>query len=371
MPKYLIVFLSIIFVSFIYSKSVLSNEVNDARLKGAAGDSKNWLTYSRGFNNNRYSTLNQITPSNIKKLVPKWIYQTGLDGSFQTSPLVVDGIMYLSTPYNHVIALDAVTGKELWRYKHKLRTKKLCCGSSNRGIAINYGKIYMITIDARLIALDLKDGSIIWDSLVADPTAGREETKDDLLKNDVLRNHKIDGWTGFTGNMAPMVFDNKVIVGVSGTGYGLHVAGRDENQIGAVVGLSGKRVGLRAFVSAYDATTGQLLWRWYSTKEKNWEGDFVTQTGAGDKLDRDIEREKKAITKYKDSWKRGGGSVWTHPAVDPEQGLVYVGTGNAAPQIDSTTRPGDNLYTSSLVALDINTGKLKWYYQQSPHDEWG
>lgn len=371
MRKQITIFAILLISITFLAQSIFAKEVDDARLLGAEKDSKNWLTYSRGFNNNRYSTLNQITKSNVKKLVPKWIYQTGLDGSFQVSPLVVDGTMYFSTPYNHVVALDAATGKQLWRYKHKLRTKKLCCGTTNRGISINYGKIYMITIDARLIALDRKDGSVLWDSIVADPTAGRQETLDDLLKSDDFRNHKVNGWTGFAGNMAPMVFGNKVIVGVSGTGYGLHVAGKTADDIGGVVGLSGKKVGLRAFVSAYEASTGKLLWRWYSTKEKGWEGKFVTQTGAGDKLDRDIEAEKKDLNKYKDSWQRGGGSVWTHPAFDPELGLLYVGTGNAAPQGDSGTRPGDNLYTSSLVALDINTGKLKWYYQQSPHDEWG
>ena len=371
MKKNGFIFTLTLIVSFIISGPSFADQVDDERLKRAGQDSKNWLTYSRGFHNNRYSTLAQINKSNVKKLVPKWIYQTGLDGSFQTSPLVIDGVMYFSTPYNHVVALDAASGKELWRYKHKLKTKKVCCGTSNRGIAINYGKIYMITIDARLIALDIKDGSLVWDTLVADPNTGRQETINDLLNDDALRQHKVEGWTGFTGNMAPLVFDNKIIVGVSGTGYGLHVEGKTDEEIRSVVGLSGKRVGLRAFVSAYDATNGKLLWRWYSTKDKNWEGGFVTKTGAGDKLDRDVEAEKQALEKFPDSWKRGGGSVWTHPAFDPELGLVYVGTGNAAPQIDTSTRPGDNLYTSSLVALDIQTGKLKWYYQQSPHDQWG
>ncbi|MCI0528531.1 MAG: PQQ-binding-like beta-propeller repeat protein, partial [Nitrospira sp.] len=135
-----------------------AEEVDDARLVHASRDRKNWILPGHDYTNQRHSPLDQIRVDNVKNLVPKWIYQTGKLGSFQTNPLVVDGVMYLTTPYNHVIALDAETGKQIWRYAHKLRTEKFCCGPANRGPAVGYGKVYMATIDARLVALDQKTG---------------------------------------------------------------------------------------------------------------------------------------------------------------------------------------------------------------------
>lgn len=146
----------ILWVGLVLAKSLKAEEVTDARLLNAQQDKANWLLYGHGYTNQRYSPLDQIRTDNVKNLVLKWIYQTGKIGSFQTNPLVVDGIMYITTPYNHVVALDARTGKQLWRYEHKLRTEKFCCGPANRGAAVAYGKVYMATLDARLVALDQK-----------------------------------------------------------------------------------------------------------------------------------------------------------------------------------------------------------------------
>jgi glucose dehydrogenase len=344
--------------------------VDDRALRQAGDDPANWLTYSRGYFNQRYSPLDEINRGNVRRLVPKWIYQTGLVGTFQASPLVVDGVMYVSLPYNHVVALDAATGDLLWRYNHKLTTEKLCCGPANRGLALGYGRLYMITVDARLIALDRKSGKILWDTPVADPNTGAAESVEVLLEADRQKAGDVSGWTGFSGNMAPLVYDGMVIVGVTGAGYGLHLGGTPDSPI-SVVGMSGSRFGLRAFLSAYTADTGKLLWRWYATAEGNWEGDFVTRTRLGDPLERDVAAEKEARARNADAWRRGGGSLWTHPALDPELGLIYVGTGNPAPQMDDFSRPGDNLYTVSIVALDVRTGKMKWYDQHVPHDRWG
>ncbi len=345
--------------------------VDDARLRAADSDTANWLTYGHGYMNQRYTEADQINRENVSRLVPKWIYQTGMQGSFQTNPLIADGVMYFTTPMNHVVALDAESGDEIWRYRHQLTTEDLCCVPLNRGLALGYGLIYMIAIDARLVALDQKTGEIRWDTTVADPGAGKKETMDALVQSDPLKKWELIGWTGFTGNMAPLLYDGLIIVGVSGTGYGIHVtSGTSEDPL-AVIGVSGAKHGLRAFLTAYDARTGRLKWRWYATPEEGWEGDFVTHTASGDPLPRDIAAEKAAVAQYPDAWQRGGGAVWTHPALDTELGLLYVGTGNPSPHMDDADRPGDNLYTVSLVALDAHTGKMKWYQQQVPHDLWG
>ena len=179
------------------------------------------------------------------------------------------------------------------------------------------------------------------------------------------------GTTGVGANMAPVVYKGKVIVGITGVGYGLHLdSDRPGAPIGAVVGIAGQsqRAG---FYAAFDAQTGKRIWQFDSTPAQGWEGEFRSRTLDGAPLDRDIEREKSTLAQYPDAWKRGGGSAWTTPAVDPAAGLVYLGIGNPSPQMDDLTRPGDNLYTVSLVAVDVETGKLRWYYQQVPHDMWG
>lgn len=345
--------------------------VDDARLLDAAKDQGNWLTYGRDYSNQRFSPLAQINTGNIAKLTPKWIYQSGVSATFQATPIVVDGVIYLSLPFNHVVALDGATGKELWRYQHKRRTQTMCCGPANRGVAVAYGKVFLGTVDARLIALDQKTGKIAWDIPLVEDLTGEIERTEQLAKDDPLRKQRVSGTTGIGASMAPVVYRGKVIIGITGVGYGLHLeSDRPDAPLGAVIGISGQsqRAG---FYAAFDAQTGKRVWQFDSTPTSGWEGQFVTATKDGASLDRDIERERKEFPKLSDAWKRGGGSAWTTPAIDPELGLVFLGVGNPSPQMDDSSRPGDNLYTVSLVALDAETGKLRWYYQQVPHDMWG
>src|SRR5438034_273779 len=210
--------------------SIGAEEVSDARLLNAYQDATNWLLYGRDYSNQRYSPLDQIKVGNVKTLIPKWAYRTGKVGSFQTSPLVVDGVMYATTPFNHVVALDARNGTPIWRYEHKLRTEKFCCGPANRGAAIGYGKVYTTTIDARLLALDQKTGRVVWDVTIADPEAGKRETVGEVLGVRELQGGIVTGSTGYSSNMAPLVYKGKVIVGTMGVGYGLHLNIKEGDQ---------------------------------------------------------------------------------------------------------------------------------------------
>jgi glucose dehydrogenase len=346
-------------------------EIDDARLLAATSDRTNWLTYGRDYANQRFSVLTQINASNVARLVPRWIYQSGVAATFQATPIVVDGVIYLSLPFNHVVALDARNGRELWRYEHKRRTDKMCCGPANRGVAVAYGKVFVGTVDARLIALDQKTGKPVWDKPLVRELPGKGETTDEFAADDPLRKQRVSGTTGVGANMAPLVYKGKVIMGITGVGYGLHLdSDRPGAPVGTVVGFAGEsqRAG---FYAAFDAATGERIWQFDSTPASGWEGQIRATTVDGAPLDRDIAREKATLALYPDAAKRGGGSAWASPAVDPELGLIYLGIGNPSPQMDDVTRPGDNLYTVSLVALDAETGKLRWYYQQVPHDMWG
>lgn len=348
-----------------------SGVVDDARLMAAPTDSGSWVTYGRDYSNQRFSALDRIDAANVGDLAPRWLYQSSVSGTFQSTPIVVDGIMFLSLPFNHVVAVDARTGRELWRYHHKRRTQRMCCGPANRGVAVAYGKVFMGTVDARLVALDQKTGALVWDTPLADDADVKTEKSDQLAADDPLRKQQTTGSTGVGANMAPIVYKGKVIVGITGVGYGLHLdSDRPGAPIGAVVGIAGQsqRAG---FYAAFDSQTGKRVWQFDSTDAKAWEGEFRTTTPDGEPLQRDIEREKATAAQYRDAWKRGGGSAWTTPALDLALGLVYVGIGNPSPQMDDVTRPGDNLYTVSLVALDVETGRLRWFYQEVPHDMWG
>jgi len=345
--------------------------VDDKRLLNAQEDVKNWLSYGRDYSNQRFSPLSQINNSNVKQLVPRWTFKSGVSSTFQTTPIVVDGVMYISLPFNHVVALEAKTGKELWRYQHKRRTEKMCCGPANRGVAVAHGKVFIGTVDARLIALDQKSGKPVWDiPLVEDLDAATEKTEQ-LGADDPLRKSRISGSTGVGANMAPLVYKGKVIIGITGVGYGLHLdSDRAGAPLGAVVGIAGQsqRAG---FYAAFDVQSGKKIWQFDSTPFKGWEGELRDMTADGAKLYRDIDKERADLAKYPEAAKRGGGSAWTTPAIDPKENLIFVGIGNPSPQMDDVTRPGDNLYTVSLVALDADTGSMKWYYQQVPHDMWG
>jgi alcohol dehydrogenase (cytochrome c) len=301
--------------------------VTDDMLKNARADGKNWAIYGRDYTNQRYSPLAQITSANVASLRMAWMYQTGISrlGSFETSPVVVDGVMYLTTPYNTAMAVDARTGQQIWRYEHKpsITAPIYCCGPNNRGVAISGNTVYMGTLDARLVALDSKTGAVKWDVEAADPEAGYSLT------------------------ITPLIVDNSVIIGSSGAEYGI-----------------------RGFVKAYNKDDGKLLWTFYTLPDKGWEGNFAEKTGEGEDLKRNITAEKAAMAQYGDAWKRGGGSVWMTPAYDPASHNIFFSVGNPSPDLDGTVRPGDNLYTESIVAIDARTGEYKWHYQQVPHDVW-
>jgi len=293
----------------------------------------NWTTYGGNDWNQRYSTLSAINTTNVSKLIPRMVFQTGITklGSFENTPIVVDGMMYVTTPYNTAIAYDLKTHKQVWRYEHKLGTTIYCCGPNNRGVAVHGPHLYMGTLDARLVALDRMTGEVMWDIEVADPSFGYSITH------------------------APLVIDDMVIVGVSGGEYGI-----------------------RGHVTAYDAMTGKQLWRWYSIPEtgvdavaqNGWWGTWTPTTPEGNDLHRDLSAEKGDSAKYADAWTRGGGGVWMTPAYDKTLGLIYVAVGNPSPDLDGGIRPGDNLFTDCIVAIDAKTGQTRWYYQTVPHDVW-
>jgi glucose dehydrogenase len=345
--------------------------IDDNRLLKAQADLNNWLSHGRDYGNQRFSPLTQINKSNVKSLTPRWTFKSGVSSTFQTTPIVADGVMYLSLPFNHVVALDAKTGKELWRYQHKRRTEKMCCGPANRGVAVAYGKLFIGTVDARLIALDQNSGKPVWDISLVEDLDGATEKTDQLGADDPLRNSRVSGSTGVGANMAPLVYKGRVIIGITGVGYGLHLESeRAGAPLGAVVGIAGQsqRAG---FYAAFDANTGKKIWQFDSTPNSGWEGAFRETTADGAQLERDIGRERATLAQYSDAARRGGGSAWTTPAIDPKENLIYVGVGNPSPQMDDLTRPGDNLYTVSLVALDADSGAVKWHYQEVPHDMWG
>ncbi|MGH7539057.1 MAG: pyrroloquinoline quinone-dependent dehydrogenase [Gemmatimonadales bacterium] len=304
-----------------------------------AQQSGDWLMYGGNYWNNRYSPLTTINTRNVKNLVPRMVFQTGTEklGSFENTPIVVNGVMYITSPAapnNVVIAIDLRTQKTLWRYEHKnAPVGTACCGPNNRGVAIAGGMVYLATLDAQLIALDQATGREKWVAQVGDPAEGYTET------------------------MAPLVIDDKVIIGTSGAEYGI-----------------------RGFVKAYNAATGALVWTWFTIPAPNaradeggmngWWGKWARTTPEGDNLNRDIAKEKADSAKYADAWMHGGGSMWMTPAYDADTKTLYVATGNPSPDLDGAIRPGDNLWTESIVALDATNGKFKWGYQTVPHDVW-
>ncbi len=328
-----------------------------------------WAVFGGNSLHQRHSELTQITPANVDALQPAWEFDTGVPGTFQATPIVQNGVMYVSLPFNHVVALNAATGQLLWRYQHVLNKQRtLCCGPANRGVAVANGRVYMGTVDARLIALDAATGKTLWDVDVVKNQFGIHEDVNSLGDPNL---GKVSGTSGAGLNMAPMVYKGKVIIGITGVGYGLHLDSPDPNApLGAVVGIAGK-YGERGFLAAFDEKTGQRVWNFETIASEGWEGAFSPNTPDGEPLPRDIAAEKAAAPQFKDAWTYGGGSAWSTPAIDTETGTLYFGTGNPSPQMEGSSRPGDNLYSVSLVALDANTGAYKWHYQQVPHDMWG
>lgn len=302
--------------------------VTDAVLSSISAAGENWMIHGGAYNNQRYSSLEQITRENVTSLVPVWIYQAGIAESFTTTPVVVDNVMYITTAESHVVALNAATGEKLWEFIPELRTTRLCCGPENRGVAVWGDKVFLATLDARLIALHHRTGEVLWEREVADPE------------------------DGYSQRMAPLAYDGKVVVGVEGGLYGI-----------------------RGFVAAFDAQTGDEVWRWYTIAapdqgENGWWGEGKATDPFGTPLGRDLLFELQNRAQYPDAWRRGGGAVSTTPAYDPASGNLFLIVDGPAPSLDGRVRPGDNLYTGSIVALDGRTGQLRWYLQYLPHDRW-
>jgi alcohol dehydrogenase (cytochrome c) len=280
---------------------------NQDLLEGLKNPSR-WLTFSGDYTGQRHSPLKQLTAKNVAGLVPQWVFQTTIPGlpgrGIENTPLVVDGILYITGNNDEAWAIDGRTGRPIWSYRRRLPANfivSICCGPVNRGFGILGDRLYMGTLDAHLLALDRKTGEVIWDVAVGD-----------LKKANAI-------------TAAPLVIKNKVIIGVSGGDYSS-----------------------RGYINAYDAQTGELAWH-FNTIPMPGEPGSETWPNA-------------------DVAARGGGAVWVTGSYDPALNLAYYGTGNPNPDYYGDDRLGDNLYTCSLLALDADTGKLRWHYQFTPHD---
>ncbi len=276
-------------------------QVTFERIVGAAAEPQNWLTYSGRYAGWRHSALRQIDAGNVSRLSMQWAFQVADLGQFETTPLVVDGILYGTGQNDRAFAIDARTGRTIWRYQRHLPEKvQPCCGAVNRGFAILGDRLFMATLDAHVIALDTRTGNLLWDVAAADYRQA------------------------YSFTVAPLVVKNAVIVGVSGGEFGV-----------------------RGFIDAYDAATGRRLWRFDTVPGPGQPGH---ETWAGD------------------SWKSGGAPAWLTGSYDPELNLLYWPTGNPSPSNYGGDRGGDNLYSNSMLALDPDTGRLKWHFQFTPHD---
>lgn len=299
-------------------------EVSQAMLNDADRQGVNWLHTNGGYAQMRYYPGTQINAGNVKRLKPAFMFQTDVKESMETAPIVVDGIMYMTTAFNHVYALDAATGQEFWHYKHKMGPiTTFCCGPNNRGVAIEGGKLYMGTLDSKLVALDARTGQLLWQTQIADPEKGYSET------------------------MAPTVVDGKVLIGTNGGEYGI-----------------------RGFVKAFDADDGKLLWTFYTIPDKGQEGVWAENDATGRNMKRNIAAEKEQLAKGDNFYETLGGGVWMNPAVDLQTRTIYFVVGNPSPDLYGAVRPGDNLYTDSMVAVDLDTGRYKWHSQYIAHDVW-
>ena len=301
--------------------------VTEERLRTASATSEGWLTYGRDWTNQRYAPLAEINRKTVPGLKKLWEHRFLLRNKIrnESTPIVVDDLLIYTDARDHVIALDAESGRERWHYQPQIGPSALCCSLVNRGVAVYGDKVYLATLDGRVIALDRGDGSVVWDVKSA-------EAKE-----------------GYSFTMAPLAADGKIIVGASGGEFGI-----------------------RGFVDAYDPATGKRLWRFWtipSPEEGGWFGRWTPTTPEGESLQRNIAQEKRDSAKYAEAWRKGGAPVWSTPAYDPQLGLLIIATGNPSP-LEGIYPPGDNLYSTSLVGLDIATGKLRWYYQMVPHNMW-
>lgn len=289
-----------LFLCFAWTDGV-SAQVDYPRIVNSDSEPNNWLTYNGSYKSQRFSLLEQIDRNNIGDLELKWVLQNQVYGPWQSNPIVVDGIMYITERPNTVIAIDAATGRVFWKFVHTPDERaKVCCGANNRGVAILGDKLYMGTLDARLIAVDRINGKLLWDIAVGDVELGYSVT------------------------MAPLAIKDKILVGVGGG-----------------------ELGIRGYVAAYDAESGAEIWKTFTIpgpgepNHDSWEGD---------------------------DWKHGGAPVWITGSFDATQNLTFWGVGNPGPDWNAGQRPGDNLYSDSVIALDVDTGELKWFFQFTPND---
>ena len=290
----------------------LSAQVPYERIRDAAQTPADWLTYSGTYFSQRYSELDQVTADNVNDLQLQWAYQTPVSGPWQASPIVVDGIMYLTQRPNDIVALDARSGRVFWVYEYPTPPDHTaCCGSNNRGVAILDDTLFMGTLDGYLVAVDARTGVELWNVEVAESRLGYSLT------------------------LAPLVVKDMVIVGTAG----------------------GER-GIRGYISAHDVDTGEEVWR------------FWTIPGPGEPGHETWEPCPPNPTTYCDpeAWMHGGASAWLTGSYDPELNLTYWGIGNPGPDFYREQRPGDNLYSDSVVALDVDTGELRWHFQFTPDD---
>lgn len=305
-------------VALVLSVLCLAGLPVTSRAESAA---QGWPTYGGTYANTRHSDLDQITPGNVTSLTLAWRFTTGIYGQFETSPIVVGETLYFTTGLaNMVIALDAATGKLKWRFTPKVGSAPYVA-QVNRGVAVSGGRVFMATLDDQLIAIDARTGKQLWNVRIGDPRTGLSET------------------------MAPLTWKGLVFIGSSGGEYGI-----------------------RGSFTAYSQADGHLVWRWWSVSQ-GWEGHYTASIN-GISLHRDVARERALTRRYRDAWRHGGGPIWMTPALDDSDGMIYLSTGNPAPNYNGDMRPGDNLYTDSIVALDARSGRMKWYFQETPHDLW-
>ncbi|HVO46304.1 MAG TPA: PQQ-dependent dehydrogenase, methanol/ethanol family [Steroidobacteraceae bacterium] len=292
-------------------------DVDDARLLAADREPQNWMINGRTYEEGHFSPLTQINDHNVTRLGLAWYLDVGSRIGTEATPLVVDGVLYTTSVWNIVHAIDARTGRELWRYDpHVDRTwiRHMCCGPANKGAALWKGKVYAGTIDGRLLALDAASGNLVWSTQTTDPA----------------QPYSVIG--------APRVFHDKVIIGVGGG-----------------------EMGVRGYVTAYDAATGKQVWRFY-TVPGNPANGFESPT-----------MEMAARTWTGQWWQAGGGgTTWDGLTYDPKLNLVYVGTGNGSPWSRELRSPGggDNLFLCSIIALNADSGAYRWHYQAIPAESW-
>jgi PQQ-dependent dehydrogenase (methanol/ethanol family) len=289
----------------------------------AAQDGQNFLQTNGNYAQSRFYPAAEINAQNVARLHPAWIFQTDVLDSTETSPIVVNGVMYVTTPFDHVYALDAKTGRQIWEYKHKMGPiTTYCCGPNNRGVAVYNDKVYLATLDSKLVALDAKTGGVKWAKEIADPEGGYSET------------------------MAPTAVKGLILVGTNGGEYGI-----------------------RGFLKAFDSESGDTKWTFNTTPE-NSQGIWAEKDATGRDMHRDIAAEKAAYSKNGDPYKTLGGGVWQNPSIDLSTNRAYFVVGNPSPDLDGAIRPGDNLYTDSLVSVDLDTGKYVCHFQYIAHDVW-